>query len=136
MSQTRTDRRAAERRAAKLARKAAQKPNPAIANTPIALSEPTPVITLTLCPDDDSSMDESTTASEPKPAISEAKLTANRANAQKSTGPRTDAAKAKTRYNAVRPSICSKPTSRSPTKNTFAIYTCSKTASPATEPKI
>ena len=102
MSQTRTDRRAAERRAAKLARKAAQKPNPAIANTPIALSEPTPVITLTLCPDDDSSMDESTTASEPKPAISEAKLTANRANAQKSTGPRTDAAKAKTRYNAVR----------------------------------
>jgi hypothetical protein len=35
-------------------------------------------------------------------APSEAQLTANRANAQQSTGPRTDAGKALTRFNAVR----------------------------------
>jgi hypothetical protein len=60
MSLSRTQRRAAERLAAKLAQKAANHP------------------------------------------ISEAKLAANRANAQKSTGPQSDATKAITRLNAVR----------------------------------
>ncbi len=104
MSQSRTERRAAERRAAKLARKAAQK------GLPTAAVAPTPVATVT---DADSAPEEfnyttalsaAAPAPEPtfKPAISEAKLAANRANAQKSTGPRTDAAKSLTRYNAVR----------------------------------
>ena len=93
MSLARNERRAAERRAAKLARKAAQKANPAAVAPKSAATG-------------DSLLDEfiPLTAPEPevKPAISEAKLAANRANAQKSTGPRTDAAKAVTRFNAVR----------------------------------
>jgi hypothetical protein len=104
MSLARNERRAAERRAAKLARKAAQKALPTAAVAPT----PTPVATFT---DADSVPEEfnysaALNAAEPeptfKPAISEAKLAANRANAQKSTGPRTDAAKSLTRYNAVR----------------------------------
>jgi hypothetical protein len=39
---------------------------------------------------------------EPKPPVSPAKLAANRANAQKSTGPRTEAGKSASRMNAVR----------------------------------
>ncbi len=87
MSLARNERRAAERRAAKLVRKAAQKTIPSAV-------EPTPVASFT------HSMDEAEL--DFKPAISEAKLAANRANAQQSTGPRTDAGKAVTRYNAVR----------------------------------
>jgi len=85
MSQARTERRAAERRAAKLARKAAQKPNPAFVST-------TPVATCDAVPEEFNYAR----------ALSEAKLAANRANAQKSTGPQTDAGKAVSRYNAVR----------------------------------
>jgi hypothetical protein len=105
MSQSRTERRAAERRTAKLARKAAQKLNPAAGYAPITEPEPTPVAAFAPFIEDDSVPKEFTSpAAEPtqKPTISEARLAANRANAQKSTGPRTDAAKAVTRLNAVR----------------------------------
>jgi uncharacterized protein with GYD domain len=98
MSLARNERRAAERRAAKLARKATQKANPAVV-------APTPATTYDEVPDEFAcSADRNFYEPEPdvKPAISEAKLAANRANAQKSTGPRSDAAKAITRFNAVR----------------------------------
>jgi uncharacterized protein with GYD domain len=100
MSQARTEPRAAERRAVKLARKAAQKPNPAAVST-------TPVATYDAVPEEFNYATAHAAATpEPEPAFktanSEAKLAANRANAQKSTGPRTDAAKAVTRFNAVR----------------------------------
>ncbi len=102
MSQARTIRRAAERRAAKLARKAAQNTNPAIKQAPASELETTSVETFTRQADDDSVIEMRLSEPAPKPAISEAKLAANRANAQKSTGPRSDGAKALTRYNAVR----------------------------------
>jgi uncharacterized protein with GYD domain len=98
MSQARTERRAAERRAAKLARKAAQKPNPAAVSA-------TPVATCDAVPEEFNYARALTTADReptPQPAISEAKLAANRANAQKSTGPQTEVGKAVSRYNAVR----------------------------------
>ena len=99
MSLTRNERRAAERRAAKLARKAAQKAIPAAVDeetqTPVASCDP-------LTEEFTSSAALASDSPEPKPTISEAKLAANRANAQKSTGPRSDEAKAVTRHNAVR----------------------------------
>ncbi len=98
MSLARNERRAAERRAAKLARKAAQKANPtAVAPTPVAINHS---VAGEFVPSAELNFSVPEPAS--KPAISEAKLAANRANAQKSTGPRTDAAKAVTRFNAVR----------------------------------
>ena len=98
MSQARTERRAAERRAAKLARKAAQKPNPAaVVTTPVATYDAVP---------EEFNYATPLAAAEPeptqKPALSEARLAANRANAQKSTGPQTEAGKAVSRFNAVR----------------------------------
>jgi hypothetical protein len=80
----RTIRRAAERRAKKLAAKAAisNASSPAVTAPEVA---PQPVAA----------------AAAPEP-ISDAKLAANRENAQKSTGPRTDEGKAKTRFNSVK----------------------------------
>ena len=84
----RTIRRAAERRAKKLASKTAMKlqneqPQPTAAEQPTtppaAVPEP-----------------------ETSAPISEARLAANRENAQKSTGPRTDEGKAKVRFNSVK----------------------------------
>ena len=108
MSESRTERRAAERRAAKLARKAAQKANPAAEHAAAAEPEPKPVATFIQSTDcefaSSATIDPpiSEAKLEPKAAISEAELAANRANAQNSTGPRTDAGKAVSRYNAVR----------------------------------
>jgi uncharacterized protein with GYD domain len=98
MSQARTERRAAERRAAKLARKAAQKSYPAAVSTsPLAACEAAPEEFNYAAP-----LAAAEPEPTPKPAISEARLAANRANAQKSTGPQTEAGKAVSRFNAVR----------------------------------
>ena len=98
MSQARTERRAAERRAAKLARKAAQKSYPAaVSPSPLAACEAAPEEFNYAAP-----LAAAEPEPTPKPAISEARLAANRANAQKSTGPQTEAGKAVSRFNAVR----------------------------------
>jgi hypothetical protein len=101
MSLARTERRAAERRAAKLARKAS-KTNLAVGSATVSEPDPSPVNIFTVDVAEEPSITASTPPPAPKPAISEAKLAANQANAQKSTGPRTDAGKALTRHNAVR----------------------------------
>jgi hypothetical protein len=80
----RTIRRAAERRAKKLAAKEATKVQPVAAEQPL----PAPAA----APEPEA----------PSSPISEARLAANRENAQKSTGPRTDEGKAKTRFNSVK----------------------------------
>ncbi len=82
--------RAERRAAARLAMKAAmqsQQPQPA-AMTAAAGAAPAPNVSFA-------------EQSEPRP-ISDAQLAANRANAQKSTGPTSEAGKAKTRLNAVK----------------------------------
>ena len=91
----RSIRRAAERKANKQAAKAAGRQSqsadavsPAV--TAIAEAEPQPTVPA-----------EQPEAPSPSP-LSEARLEANRANAQKSSGPRTDEGKAKTRLNAVK----------------------------------
>ena len=96
----RTIRRAAERRAQKLAAKAARlspsanAASPAVNVTAAPEAEPQPTVAA-----EQPETPETTTPSSP---LSEARLEANRANAQKSSGPRTDEGKAKTRLNAVK----------------------------------
>ena len=99
----RTIRRAAERRAKKLAAKAATSSASSPAVTPdvaqtLLSAAPRLVSALSPSPQVDPRPSDS---SEAQP-ISEARLAANRENAQKSTGPRTDEGKAKTRFNSVK----------------------------------
>jgi hypothetical protein len=99
----RTIRRAAERRAKKLAAKAATSSASSPAVTPdvaqtLLSAAPRLVSALSPSPQVDPGPSDS---SEAQP-ISEARLAANRENAQKSTGPRTDEGKAKVRFNSVK----------------------------------
>src|SRR2546421_195908 len=65
--------------------------------------------------------------------ISPAKQTANQANAQLSTGPKSSEGKAKSSLNAPLSSSC---TRSSPTKSSFAIYTSRKRVSIAVAKRI
>ena len=82
-------RRAQERREAKLARKAARQATPASAGFETGLPE-------TLEPE---------TPEPPSCALTASQLAANRANAQLSTGPRTDEGKSKSSLNAVKTAL-------------------------------
>jgi len=95
----RSIRRAAERKANKQAAKAAARQSQsanAVSPSVTAVPEPEPQPTVAA---EQPETPETTTPSSP---LSEARLEANRANAQKSSGPRTDEGKAKTRLNAVK----------------------------------
>jgi len=88
----RTIRRAAERRAKKLAAKAAIATASPAVTAPEEVAPPPPVAAA-------AAPEPETSSSAP---LSGARLAANRENAQKSTGPRTDEGKAKTRFNSVK----------------------------------
>ena len=93
----RSIRRAAERKAKKLAHKAERAAVPALASQPapaVAFDEPIPTENVTPMPIDSEAL-------EPKP-ITPAQLAANRANALLSTGPRTSAGLEKSSRNALK----------------------------------